>query len=320
MRAPAIMLTRSLNYQIISLLKDGIINIIKVGIGIQPILKAKEEQTNGECDMLLYTLNMIAPTDVLFVNRDELYVPNSTHAHEFYELEYIISGTGVQIVNGKTYEVKRGDLIFIDIKDTHSYYSTNKIEVFNIIIHPTLYELIKKSLSNTFIDQYSKIPTFLRMSTENYIEIEELILKIEYEFLRKRLGYKQVLNNYVIALFIDLYRKSLHDQSTEEDSELKKEIIAYINDNYINLKLADLAAHFGYSPAYFSKYFKRVMDITLSDYLQKKKINCALKLLVDTNLSIEEIMIELGYSDKKNFYQIFKKYTGSTPNQIRKSR
>ena len=52
----------------------------------------------------------------------------------------------------------------------------------------------------------------------------------------------------------------------------------------------------------------------------KKKINTALKLLVETNLSIEDIICQLGYSDKKNFYQIFKKYTGSTPNQIRKSR
>ncbi len=269
--------------------------------------------------MLLYTLNMIAPTDVLFVNRDELYVPSSTHAHEFYELEYIISGTGVQIVNGKTYEVKRGDIIFIDIKDTHSYYSTNKIEVFNVMLHPSLYELVKKTLSNTFIDQSCKIPTFLRMSTENYIEVEELILKIEHEFIRKRAGYKQILNNYVTALFIDLYRKSLHDEDAKEDSDFKKEIVAYINENYINLKLSDIAAHFGYTPAYFSKCFKKVMGITLSDYLQKKKINCALKLLVDTNLSIEEIICELGYSDKKNFYQIFKKYTGSTPNQIRKS-
>lgn len=270
--------------------------------------------------MLLYTLNMIAPTDVLFVNRDELYVPSSTHKHEFYELEYIISGTGVQIINGKAYEVKRGDIIFIDIKDMHSYYSTNKIEVFNVMLHPSLYELIKKSLSNIFVDQSCKIPTFLRMSTGNYMEVEELLLKIEHEFIRKRTGYKQILNNYVTALFIDLYRKSLGDEENKIDTDLRKEIIAYINEYYITLKLPDIAAHFGYTSPYFSRSFKKIMGMTFSDYIQKKKINTALKLLVETNLSIEDIICQLGYSDKKNFYQIFKKYTGSTPNQIRKSR
>ncbi|MHB1452605.1 MAG: AraC family transcriptional regulator [Saccharofermentanales bacterium] len=269
--------------------------------------------------MLYYTLNMIAPSEVLVVNRDILFVPNETHTHEFVEMEYIISGTGVQIINGVEYNVKRGDIVFIDIGDEHSYYSTNKIIVFNLIIHPALYEVIKKSLLSVFIDKSCRIPCFVRVSLENIFEIEELILKIEQEFTKKQDGYKQILNNYLTILFIDIYRKVLYIDMSENDLLAKSEIIDYIDNNYTHFKLSDIAEKFNYTPAYFSKYFKKIMGMTLSSYLHRKKSDLAIKLLINTELSIEEIMRELGYSDKKNFYNIFKIYVGSTPNEIRRS-
>jgi len=269
--------------------------------------------------MLIYTLNMIAPTDVLFVNRDVLYVPNETHCHEFVELEYIISGTGVQIINGKEYQVKRGDVIFIGLDDVHAYYSTNKIEVLNLIIHPSLYEMVQKTLSNIFVNEPCQLPPFLRMTTEYIMEVENLILKIEDEFNLKNYGYKQVLNNYVTILFIVLYRISLNLFCDDQINNEKKEITEYIESNYRYIKLEDIARHFSYSPSYFSKYFKRIMGLSLTDYVQRKRVNHAIQMLAGTRLSIEEIINEIGYSDKKNFYHIFKKYTGSTPNEIRKN-
>lgn len=269
--------------------------------------------------MLVYTLNMIAPTDVLFVNRDVLYVPNETHSHEFVELEYILSGKGVQTINGKEYPVKRGDVIFIGLKDQHAYYSTNKIEVLNLIIHPTLYDMVQKTLGNIFIDKSCQLPSFLRMTTENYMEVEELILKIEQEFIMEMPGYKQILNNYITILFVDLYRKSLYGEDENQNQQIKKEMTEYINNNYTHIKLSDIAEHFGYTPSYFSKYFKKTMGMSLTNYIQRKRVNNAIRMLVETRYSIEEIISRLGYSDKKNFYHVFKKYTGSTPNEVRKS-
>ena len=59
--------------------------------------------------------------------------------------------------------------------------------------------------------------------------------------------------------------------------------------------------------------------VSLSEYIKEKRMAEAGRLLKDTDLSNEEIMNRIGYTDKKQFYSNFKEVYGQTPSSYRKN-
>ena len=72
--------------------------------------------------MKKYTFERIPKINAIYdekvvVSRDNICTFESLHAHDYYEIEYVFSGEGVQIINGEVYTVKVGDVIVFDIGD-----------------------------------------------------------------------------------------------------------------------------------------------------------------------------------------------------------
>ena len=97
---------------------------------------------------MIYTKELLGIMDnSVLVNRFEVSANRKEphHSHEFVEMEYIVSGECVQIIDGKEYIVKKGDLLIFDIGDSHSYYVNTKMEHFNCILFPMFLLIIRKS-------------------------------------------------------------------------------------------------------------------------------------------------------------------------------
>lgn len=84
-----------------------------------------------------------------------------------------------------------------------------------------------------------------------------------------------------------------------------------------NIRVADIADHFGYNPKYLSHLFSQITGIPLKQFIQNKKIDSANFMLTDTNLPISDIAKELGFPDSHNFSRAYKKSTGLTPSEYR---
>lgn len=90
--------------------------------------------------------------------------------------------------------------------------------------------------------------------------------------------------------------------------------IDYISDNlHSRLLLTDAAAVLGLSPAYFSRLFKAETGMTFSDYVNRTKIESAVRLLLYSDYTDPEISALLCFSSQSYFIKIFKKYMGMTP-------
>jgi AraC-like DNA-binding protein len=83
-----------------------------------------------------------------------------------------------------------------------------------------------------------------------------------------------------------------------------------ITKKLTNSKIADEA---NMATNSFSRLFKDEMNITLHNFIIKRKISHACKLLLNTNKSIEEVTYVLGFSDRHHFSRVFKKVIGITP-------
>ncbi len=98
-----------------------------------------------------------------------------------------------------------------------------------------------------------------------------------------------------------------------------KAILVYINENYNKapITVQELALKFSMNQSYLSQLFKKELNTTFTDYVNKLKITQALELLKDMSLNINEVAERSGYSDYFYFAHTFKKLVGKTPTQCR---
>lgn len=94
--------------------------------------------------------------------------------------------------------------------------------------------------------------------------------------------------------------------------------ILYVDDNLGNPIHTDQVANYvNMSRSYFSTSFKKITGCNFIDYLHKKRVTLAMRLLSTTSLTIEDIARAAGYEDKKYFFALFSQHTGCSMNHYR---
>lgn len=127
----------------------------------------------------------------------------------------------------------------------------------------------------------------------------------------------------------DEFMRFIHDIITDlEDSKISetfikynetiKNIIAYIHRHYYErIRLTDLANQFFINANYLSIIFRKTTGKTFSQYLAEIRMKNACELLKNTDMSIEEICYNVGYTDYYGFIKAFKRLYGITPSKFK---
>ena len=249
------------------------------------------------------------------------------HKHDFFEFVYNLKGTCTHYIDGTEYNVKHGDMLFINRDQTHSYLPSPGNEFVNILINP---EFIGKELMNTeslitlfshsMFEEFEPVDTFfsqcVHFSGSERSEIDTVLEMLMREHREKNIGYKSVMHGGIRILFSRMLR-ALHSKETpsaESADELLNEIKSYIDENFDKkITLSEIAEKSFYNPIYFGNLLKKHFGKSFSTYIKEKRISKASELLKDTDKSIDEVMGLVGYSDKKLFYAHFKEMYGTTP-------
>ncbi len=253
------------------------------------------------------------------------------HTHEFIEIEYIAGGKGVQRINGKDYPVSRGDLLFLNIGDHHTYTPEGSMDIVNCILTPQFvhHELVNSRnamdiLSLSTFQEFSTDVTglvpIIQLTGKNLPDIENMIEAMIGEFRDKQPGYLTVLSGYVNILLARIFRiLKGEDGGLGDVSRFAPQVLKYIEDNYDKkLTLKELAGISFFNPTYFSKLFKDCFGKSVTAYIGEKRFEAAVQLLRDSNETIEAIGFAVGYKDKKQLYKLFKDFAGTTPEKYRK--
>ncbi len=95
------------------------------------------------------------------------------------------------------------------------------------------------------------------------------------------------------------------------------EIMTYIQSNYKDITLDDLAEHFFLSKPYISKYIKEKSGMTFGDLVKKIRLKKARALLKSSSMTVENIALTVGYQNVEHFNRLFKKAYDMTPMQFR---
>lgn len=110
------------------------------------------------------------------------------------------------------------------------------------------------------------------------------------------------------------------DESTDPSRQVLDRLCRYLADNLSgDLNLNDLARRVHLSPSYLSKTFKMHTGVNLTRYIQNLRIEQAMKLLRDTDLLNYQVGEAVGLSDPVYFAKLFKRLTGISPSEYRRS-
>jgi len=83
--------------------------------------------------MFCYTnQRMFRDGENINISKQTIYKSEDIHTHEFIEIVYIFSGSGKQTIDQAEYNVKKGDLLFINCGQTHSFQTQSTMSFYNI--------------------------------------------------------------------------------------------------------------------------------------------------------------------------------------------
>ncbi|MBR4059466.1 MAG: helix-turn-helix domain-containing protein [Lachnospiraceae bacterium] len=121
----------------------------------------------------------------------------------------------------------------------------------------------------------------------------------------------------------DIVKKNLCSSEPHLDesaSDIGQQMVQYIHVHcfHYNFQINTMAEHFHISPQHMRKLFKNHAGIGLSDYISHLKLEKCMQLLRETDMSMNEIVVEIGNTDVSGFMRFFKKNTNQTPGQYRK--
>lgn len=285
--------------------------------------------------------DLLTSKEPIYMNRAIEQSKTHLHAHEFIEIAYVAAGHGIHCIGENEYAVAKGDLFIINYDIPHQFISYDsphepELSVYNCIFMPDFidYRLVNCRDFNDITEHFLFRSLFpeeasfgkdIRLQDRESHEIEELYEKMYREYKLKEEGYVEILRAYVIELLITifrLYRKENRLKDTVENQRQKiiNKVIVYMKENYSHeIKLEDLSTMAFLSPNYFSRLFKECTSLTISEYIQKLRIEEACHLLKTTDRTVLDIAIQVGYRDIKHFNLIFKRINGIAPGAYRKS-
>ncbi len=247
-------------------------------------------------------------------------------------LFYILEGSGKITVNGVAYEFNKGALgiwksgskYCWDFKKSnkcklaiiHFDYTQNhreKTEKQMLITEPFLDEDLIFHTDSLVDSEILNEPIFLN----NMHIFKPKLMNIINEYDEKRLYYGEMCSGMLKQFIIEIVR---YVSANVEIQTKIEPILEYIRTHYNeDISNASLGKMANYHPHYINSLAKKYMGTTLHSYLNEIRLGEALKLIINTSESIENIAFRVGYKNPTHFCTSFKKKNGLSPAAYRKS-
>lgn len=244
------------------------------------------------------------------------------HHHTECELSLVVSGSGIYSVCGKEYTFSDGDMFLFGSNEAHCITDiTTPLDLLNIQFEPRiLWENADSIELLSIFNQRNE--TFENHFKKEDSVLQKIILKIEQELEQKNKSYQIMVKVLIFTALVhlirsyDYVRESNLSQLGYSQFEKLKEAMIYIDKNIEKkLTLKEIAASVCMAETYFSAVFKKFNGISPWKYITIKRVERAIDLIKNTDMTKLEIAEKCGFSGSSNFYKAFANVTGKTPSQ-----
>lgn len=259
----------------------------------------------------------------IFHYRDARFSGVPVHQHDFYEVYFFISGNVEYSVEGKIYEMKKGDILLINPLELHQPRITpdqgdyerivlwiNKDYLFSLSSNDTS---LTRCFDNTNPDHTNLLRLSYSAQEQLGIMLSELIKEQNSEIYAKDLACKALLLRILVELnrLCVSYREKHETESTLSPFILS--VLDYINQHYCEkLSLSSVASEFYVSKYYLSHTFNSVVGTSVHRYITLKRLIHA-KQMLTSGIKPTTVAANCGFNDYAGFYRAFTGEYGITP-------
>ena len=244
------------------------------------------------------------------------------HWHNSVEIIYVLRGMVNISIDTDNYSIFENEIEIINTNESHRIHSDEDNLVLIFHIDSSFLEKYYKDIYNIFF--YTNTSKEDSQEGEEYLILKKLLAEILCEMVQRQEDYDEEIESIVIKLLFHIinnfhYLISGEGDLSKEQFDRYHRISKYIFSNYNNnITLQDIAKKEFLSPDYLSHDFKNATGYSFTDLLNLTRVEEAMKLLLDSNMSLTEISEEVGFSHTRYLNKHFKNYYHLTPLQFRR--
>lgn len=248
------------------------------------------------------------------------------HKHDFFILMLVTVGSGNHSIDFRNYSVNPGTAFFLHPGQVHSWQLSEDTDGHILFFNTDFYGagVPGKNLDRFPFFNSSHYPANLILEKEKSGEIELLFSEIDKETSSSDWSKKEILRSYTEILLVKLNRfyqaeNGLGDRVLASQDQFKSLESAIESHFSFHREASFYAEKMHLSLKQLNRLTKTTTGKTVSQLLLDRVILESQRLLTYSDKSISEIAAQLGFDDPSYFARLFKKKTGKTPEQFRKS-
>ncbi len=266
----------------------------------------------------------------IFHYKDAKFEGVPVHQHDFYEVYFFISGNVEYNVEGKSYHLKKGDILLINPLELHQPRIGPDQSIYERIVlwidknYLSLLCSNESSLTRCFDNTNPSHSNLLSLSQNQQNFLHGKLLELLKESEEKNYG-SDIAKRAILTMFlVELNRISMsaknHREESKSVSPLVSEVLDYINSHYCEkLSLSSIADEFFVSKYYLSHIFNSVVGTSLNRYITLKRLIHA-KQMLSSGIRPTAAATHCGFNDYAGFYRAFVSEFGVTPKEYLRSK
>lgn len=256
------------------------------------------------------------------------FVHFPAHTHDYVEMVYMCRGSTVHIVNGNRIVLNEGELLFLSQNAVQEILEAGEHDIaVNFIVLPQFFDqsLVmlgqeETPLRNFIVDCLSGNSAgrgYLHFQVADLLPIQNLVENLLFTLISDTPNKRRIHQTTMGLLFLQLlnYTDRLVYASQEDSAVMQ--VIRYIEANYQQGSLTDIAEAMHYDLPWLSREIKRKTGKTYTQLLQEKRLSQAAFLLKNTAMNVSDISVAVGYENISYFHRLFAKQYSLSPKKYR---
>ncbi|MBO8463513.1 MAG: helix-turn-helix transcriptional regulator [Firmicutes bacterium] len=234
------------------------------------------------------------------------------HCHDQYEINYILDGDVVFLMEGMEYRPPKNSVLLVAPHKFHGLYTLSDRPYIRYQIH--FYEdLLKDEEEKLLLLPFSK-DNVMFCNADNF-HLDHYMEAIDDCQILDSWILDIAIRSRLISILAQLNAISASAISGEEIDPIAREVLTYINNHLTEpLYVEEIAKKFFMSKNYLTKIFRKMTGTTVANYILHKRLSIA-KGLIQSGIPATSAALQSGFQEYSTFYRNYKKIFGRSPNE-----
>jgi len=291
---------------------------------INKTIYTEKKEMIVDCDKLLEKGKLIT----LRTHTRFAYFPK--HRHNYVEVTYMCKGRTTHIINDNQVVLEEGDMLFLNQGATQEILPAGKDDIaVNFIVLPEFFNTAfsmmgeeENLLRDFLVDSLGKgrhAASYLYFHVADVLPVQNLVENMVWTLLYDQPN-KRSCNQITMGLLVlqlQNHMDKMEIGNAAYDREFAIRVLNYIEEQYKNGTLKELAGLMGADVYWMSREIKKRFGKTYKELLMSKRMNQAGYMLSHSRIPVSDIVEAVGYDNASYFYRKFKEYYGVSPKEYR---